>query len=295
MQSPAVTEAPPRGMPAPAAADEPAPVNLEPVWREARDRWLSVVMPVAAMALAIGGWEAWVRINEVPPYIIPAPSRIAATLWVDGPSLLRSAWFTVKLTFFSLLLAILGGLLLGSLFALSRNVERSLFPFAVILQVTPVVAIAPLILIYVENTFVALLVCAWIVAFFPILSNTVIGLRSADHNLRDLFTLYRATPWQKLRFLLAPSALPYFMAALKVAGGLSLIGAVVAEFVAGATGANTGLASRIIESSFRNEIPRMFAALVLVSLLGIAIFLGTSWLSRKVLGHWHESEIKHGG
>ena len=278
-----------------APRSESAPANLDQVRRDSRERRLSVVMPLTALALAIGGWEAMVRINEIPHYIIPAPSVIAATLWTDGPSLLRSAWFTVKLTVFSLVLAIVGGVLLGALFALSRNVERSLFPFAVILQVTPVVAIAPLILIYVENTFVALLVCAWIVAFFPILSGTVIGLRSADHNLRDLFTLYRATPWQRLRFLLAPSALPFFMAALKVAGGLALIGAVVAEFVAGATGANTGLASRIIESSFRNEIPRMFAALVLVSLLGIAIFLLTTWLTRRVLGHWHESEIKHGG
>lgn len=278
-----------------APRNEPAPANLDEARRDSRERRLSVIMPLTAVVLAIAGWEAVVRINEIPHYIIPAPSVIATTLWTDGPSLLRSAWFTVKLTFFSLVLAILGGVLLGALFALSRNVERSLFPFAVILQVTPVVAIAPLILIYVENTFVALLVCAWIVAFFPILSGTVIGLRSADHNLRDLFTLYRATPWQRLRFLLAPSALPFFMAALKVAGGLALIGAVVAEFVAGATGANTGLASRIIESSFRNEIPRMFAALVLVSLLGIAIFLLTSWLTRRVLGHWHESEIKHGG
>lgn len=167
-----------------------------------------------------------------------------------------------------------------------------MFPFAVILQVTPVVAIAPLILIYVDSTFAALLICAWIVAFFPILSNTVIGLRSADHNLSDLFTMYRATRWQRLRYLLAPSALPYFMAALKVAGGLALIGAVVAEFVAGTAGQNTGLASRIIESSFRSEIPRMFAALVLVSFLGIIIFLLTSWASSKVLGHWHESEVR---
>ena len=203
-----------------------------------------------------------------------------------------SAWFTVKLTFFSLSLAIIGGVFLGALFALSPIVEMSLFPFAVILQVTPVVAIAPLILIYVDSTFAALLICAWIVAFFPILSGTVIGLRSADHNLRDLFTLYRASPWQRLRYLLAPSALPSFMAALKVAGGLSLIGAVVAEFVAGAAGQSTVLASRIIESSFRSEIPRMFAALVLVSALGIVIFLATSWLSRRVLGHWHESEIR---
>ncbi len=271
---------------------EEAPINHEAIARAQRERILGRVLPVATLAAAIAFWEWAVWYWAIPHYLIPAPSLIAKTLWVDGPSLMVSAWFTVKLTFWSLALAIIGGVLLGALFALSRTVEMSLFPFAVILQVTPVVAIAPLILIYVDSTFAALLICAWIVAFFPILSGTVIGLRSADHNLRDLFTMYRATPWQKLRYLLAPSALPSFMAALKVAGGLSLIGAVVSEFVAGAAGQNTGLASRIIESSFRSEIPRMFAALVLVSLLGIVIFLLTSWASRRVLGHWHESEIR---
>lgn len=273
-------------------AEDAAPINTEHLIRARRERILSWVMPIVAISLAIAAWEWAVWAYEIPHYLIPAPSRIAQTLMVDGPSLMKSAWFTVKLTFMSLTLAIIGGVLLGALFALSRPVEMSLFPFAVILQVTPVVAIAPLILIYVDSTFAALLICAWIVAFFPILSGTVMGLRSADHNLKDLFTLYRATPWQRLRHLLAPSALPYFMSALKVAGGLSLIGAVVAEFVAGAAGQNTGLASRIIESSFRSEIPRMFAALVLVSALGIVIFLMTSWLSRRVLGHWHESEIR---
>lgn len=271
---------------------EPAPINLEQAQRERRERLLSWLMPLITLGAAIAFWEWAVWYWEIPKYLIPAPSLIAQTLAKDGPSLMVSAWFTVKLTFFSLGLAIIGGVLLGALFALSRVVEMSLFPFAVILQVTPVVAIAPLILIYVDSTFAALLICAWIVAFFPILSGTVMGLRSADHNLRDLFTLYRATPWQRLRYLLAPSALPYFMSSLKVAGGLSLIGAVVAEFVAGAAGQNTGLASRIIESSFRSEIPRMFAALVLVSALGIVIFLLTTWLSRRVLGHWHESEIR---
>jgi NitT/TauT family transport system permease protein len=269
-----------------------APINLEQEAREKRQRLLSWLMPVVMLGIAIGYWEWAVWYFEVPRYLIPAPSVIGQTLVTDGPSLMVSAWFTVKLTVLSLLLAVIGGVTLGALFALSRTVEMSLFPFAVILQVTPVVAIAPLILIYVHSTFAALLICAWIVAFFPILSGTVIGLRSADHNLRDLFTLYRATPWQRLRFLLAPSALPQFMSALKVAGGLSLIGAVVAELVAGAAGQNTGLASRIIESSFRSEIPRMFAALVLVSLLGIVIFLLTSWASRRVLGHWHESELR---
>ena len=272
--------------------DLSTPVNTAQLRRARRERVLTWVMPIILLMIAVGLWEYLVWYHEIPKYLIPAPSLIAETLVKDGPSLMASSWFTVKLTFFSLGLAIIGGVLLGALFALSRPVELSLFPFAVILQVTPVVAIAPLILIYVDSTFAALLICAWIVAFFPILSNTVIGLRSADHNLSDLFTMYRATRWQRLRYLLAPSALPYFMAALKVAGGLALIGAVVAEFVAGTAGQNTGLASRIIESSFCSEIPRMFAALVLVSFLGIIIFLLTSWASSKVLGHWHESEVR---
>jgi len=192
----------------------------------------------------------------------------------------------------ALLAAVVGGVLLAMAFALSKWVEIGLFPLAVILQVTPIVAIAPLILIYVSSTTAALLLCAWIVAFFPILSNTVIGLKSADSNLRDLFHLYKSSPWQLFRYLLVPSALPYFMAGLKIAGGLSLIGAVVAEFTAGTAGRETGLASRILESSFRTEIPMMFAALLLISLLGIVIFIVFSALSKAVLGHWHESEMK---
>ncbi|MGO4833325.1 ABC transporter permease [Rhizobiaceae sp. 2RAB30] len=273
-------------------SNETPVLNAEQERQIRKERRMRIIMPVMTLVLAIGIWEALVRYYEVPHYLIPSPSLIGQTLINDGPSLLSSMMFTVRLTLLSLTLAILGGVLLGMVFALSRNVEMSFFPFAVILQVTPIVAIAPLILIYVRDTFTALLICAWIVAVFPILSNTVIGLRSADHNLRDLFKLYRATPIQHLRYLLAPSALPYFMAALKIAGGLALIGAVVAEFVAGTAGQNTGLASRILESSFRNNIPRMFAALILVSALGITIFLITSYLSRLVLGRWHESEIR---
>ncbi len=266
--------------------------NAEQVRRARLDRKLRIFVPIFVLALALIGWEAAVRINEIPHYLIPAPTLVAETLWTDGASLLGSLLVTLKLTFAALGLAVLGGIVLATLFAVSRWVELSLFPFAVVLQVTPIVAIAPLIMIYVEDTFAALLICAWIVAFFPILSNTVIGLRSADHNLRDLFTLYKATPGQRLRLLLAPSALPFFLAGLKIAGGLALIGAVVAEFVAGTSGKDTGLASRILEAAFRNEIPRMFAALVLVSLCGVAIFLIFNLLSHLLLGKWHESEIK---
>ena len=250
-------------------------------------RWL---LPSFVFALALVGWELVVRINQIPHYILPAPSLVATTLWQNLGSLMGSWLYTMKITFWALGLAIVGGVLLAMLFALSKWVELALFPFAVVLQVTPIIAIAPLIIIYVPSTTAALLLCAWIVAFFPILSNTVIGLRSADHNLRELFALYRASPWQTLRFLLAPSAMPYFIAGLKVAGGLALIGAVVAEFTAGAAGKETGLASRILEASFRTEIPKMFAALVLVSLTGIAIYLAFNLLSKLVLGHWHESE-----
>jgi NitT/TauT family transport system permease protein len=258
----------------------------------ARETVLRRVVPVVMLVLAIVAWELVVRINQIPHYIIPAPSLVAQTLVKDWNSLMPALWFTVKVTFIALFLAVVGGVLIAVLFSLSRWVELSLFPYAIVLQVTPVVAIAPLILIYAPSITAALLICAWLVAFFPILSNTVIGLKSADHNLRDMFTLYEATPWQRLRFLLLPSALPYFLAGLKIAGGLSLIGAVVAEFVAGAAGRETGLASRILESSFRTEIPRMFAALILVSLLGIVIYLLFNALSRYLLKDWHESELK---
>ena len=257
-----------------------------------RESTLRVVVPSIIIAALLLGWELLVRINQIPHYILPAPSLVLTTLFDNWTTLWPALWFTVKLTLLSLACAVIGGVLIAIAFALFKWVEIGFFPIAVILQVTPIVAIAPLILIYVSSTTAALLLCAWIVAFFPILSNTVIGLKSADSNLRDLFTLYQTTPWQRFRYLLMPSALPYFMAGLKVAGGLSLIGAVVAEFTAGTAGRETGLASRILESSFRTEIPMMFAALLLVSLLGIAIFVVFAGLSRWVLGHWHESEMR---
>jgi NitT/TauT family transport system permease protein len=248
------------------------------------------LLPWLVFGAALAAWEITVRVAQIPHYILPAPSLILETLARHFDSLAPAWWYTVRITAGALALSVLSGVGLAGLFALSPWVERSFLPFAIVLQVTPIVAIAPLILIYVDSTTAALLLCAWIVAFFPILSNTVIGLRAADANLRDLFTLYRATPWQRLRLLLTPTALPYFIGGLKIAGGLSLIGAVVAEFTAGAAGRETGLASRILEASFRTETPRMFAALVLVSLTGVGIFALLNRLSRWLLGDWHDSE-----
>lgn len=254
-----------------------------------------IVAPMIVGILALGGWEALVRLNNIPVYILPAPSVVAATLVADRAILLPSLLVTLQITFMALAAAVAGGVLLAVLFAQSAWVERSFYPYAVILQVTPIVAISPLILIYVENTHLALLICAWIVAFFPILSNTTMGLSSADHNLVDLFRLYGATRWQALRYLRLPGSMPYFLGGLRIAGGLSLIGAVVAEFAAGTAGAGSGLAYRILESGYRLNIPRMFAALILISAAGIAIYLVLSLVQHLILRRWHESAIRREG
>ena len=232
-------------------------------------------------------WEALVRLADIPHYTLPAPSLVLQTLMVNFGSLAASWWFTLKITLGALLLAVIGGVLIAAAFTLSTKIEAVVLPLAVVLQVTPVVAIAPLMLTYIDSTTAALLLCAWIVAFFPILSNTVTGLRAADPLLLDLFRLCRATRLQRLRLLLLPSALPYFVAGLKISGGLSLIGAVTAEMVAGAAGRETGLASRILEASFRTETPKMFAALLLLVLTGLMIHAASNALSHRLLSNWH--------
>jgi NitT/TauT family transport system permease protein len=252
-------------------------------------RW---VLPLAIMVLAIWLWDRICVWNEIPQYILPRPGVVLQTLHNDAGLLFSSLLVTLRITFLSLLLAVIGGVGLAVLFAQSKWVEMSFFPFAIVLQVTPIVAIFPLINIYINNQTTKLLLCAWIVAFFPILSNTTLGLNSVDRNLRDLFKLNGATRWQQLRYLRLPAAMPYFLGGLKIAGGLSLIGAVVAEFVAGAQGQSSGLASRIIEAGYRLNAPRLFAALILISLTGIMIFLVLSLVSHLILRRWHESALK---
>jgi NitT/TauT family transport system permease protein len=244
--------------------------------------------PVLAFAAVLAGWEAYVRAMNVPAYILPSPSLVLETLFTDRATLFPALLVTLKTTFDALAAAIIGGVGLAILFTQWKWVERSFLPFAIVLQVTPIVAIAPLLLIYLEAP-VAVLVCAFLVAFFPILSNTALGLASADRNLVDLFKLYRATRWQTLLHLRLPAALPYFLGGLRIGGGLALIGAIVAELAAGNAGKGAGLAFRISEAGYRLNIPRMFAALALISATGIAIFAALSALSSYLLGRWHES------
>ncbi|MEM8823492.1 MAG: ABC transporter permease [Pseudomonadota bacterium] len=277
--------------------DEPV-VDAQEARRARRRRIESTaryLLPVLVMALMIWLWDRIVVWNEIPHFILPGPDRVWDYLTTNWSNLADAAFLTGRITLMALVVAVIGGAGLAILFNQSRMVELSLYPYAVILQVTPVVAIAPLIFIYVESKVAGMLMCAWIVAFFPVLSSTTLGLNSVDRNLRDLFSIYGATRWQRLIFLQLPSALPYFLGGLRIAGGLSLIGAVVAELVAGTGGVGIGLAGRIQEAGYRLNIAGMFASLSLIAAMGVFIFGLLSLLSHLLLRKWHESALKQEG
>ena len=253
-------------------------------------RLARILLPIVVLAAGVAAWELVVRLNHLPPYLLPGPVAVLTTLIVDWQVLFQSLLTTLQTTLEGFVAAGIGGVALALLFNRSKWLEYSLFPYAVILQVTPVIAIAPLLLIYLPQQ-TAVIVCAWIVAFFPVLSNTTLGLNSVDRNLAGLFQLYGASRTQTLLYLKLPSALPFILGGLRIAGGLSLIGAVVAEIAAGSAGAGSGLAYRIAESGYRLDIPRMFAALLLLSAAGIVIYGLLALVSHLVLRRWHESAL----
>lgn len=256
------------------------------------ERALGITVPVLTVVLLVLLWQLLVVGADIPQYILPSPLAVAKALVSDWGILWPALWVTTQITFISLLLALIGGVGFAVFLVQSRWIELAFYPLAVILQVTPIVAIAPLILIYAPTRESALLICGFLVAFFPILSNMVQGLKSVDHNLLNLFDLYGASRWQALLHLKLPAAQPYFMTGLRIGGGLSLIASVVAEFAAGSGGPNSGLAFRLLEAQYRQNMPRLFAALLLLSALGVAIFALTSFISWLSLHRWHESSLK---
>jgi NitT/TauT family transport system permease protein len=257
------------------------------------ERMLGVLFPVVIGLLVLLAWQGLVTAFAVPAYIVPSPVLVAHTLVTDWSLLAPALWSTLEITLLALVAAVVVGTAVAFVFVQSRWIERALFPYAVLLQVTPIVAIAPLIIIWVKNTDAALVLCAAIVAVFPVISNTTLGLRSVDPGLLDLFRMGGATRMQTLLRLRAPSALPYFFGGLRIASGLALIGAVVAEFVAGTGGTGAGLAYQILLSGLQLNIPRLFAALFLIAVAGVGLFVATVLLSRLALKGWHESEIAH--
>lgn len=280
--------------PAPAAR---APAPPRPAGNDARRRPLlaqprvqRVLYPLLLGLALIALWQGLVSALALPPYLLPSPWLTLETLFSHRAALGASLWVTVKITLLAFGLATLAGVLISFLFVQSRRLETALFPYAVLLQVTPIVAVAPLIIIWVREPTAAMVVCAALVALFPIISNTTLGLRSVEPDLQSYFKLNRATRLQTLLRLRIPSALPCFFGGLRISSGLALIGAVVAEFVAGTGGVGAGLAYQILQAGFQLDIARMFAALLLISLTGVALFALMAWLSRAALGSWHASE-----
>ncbi len=252
------------------------------------------LLPFAAGVIFLCFWQFLVSYLDIHSYVLPSPAKIAESLWENRADLLRALGNTASITASAFLLTVVSGVVIGTLLTQSRTLEKLIWPYAVALQVTPIVAVAPLVIIWVglDRVWLALLILSWLVAFFPVLSNTVIGIRSVDHGLRNLFKLYGASRWQRLRYLELPGALPFVLSGARISAGLSVIGAVVAEFVAG-SGTSTGLAWTIIQSGNMLDIPRMFAALVLLSAFGISIWQLMTWIQTRLLGHWHESELRN--
>lgn len=256
-----------------------------------RPRVQRVLYPSLVGLLLIGLWQGLVTGLQLPPYLVPSPAAMTQSLATEWATLAAALWVTLKVTLLAFLAATVAGVLISFLFVQSKAIETALFPYAVLLQVTPIVAVAPLIIIWVKNPTAAMVVCATLVALFPIISNTTLGLRSVDPDLQAYFRLQRASRWQVLMRLRIPSALPYFFGGLRISSGLALIGAVVAEFVAGTGGSGAGLAYQILQAGFQLDIALMFAALLLISLTGVALFVLMAWLSRLALGGWHASEL----
>jgi len=264
----------------------PAPLMQQP-------RVQRIVYPALVGVALIAIWQGLVTSMDLPPYLVPSPWLMLKTLFIDWAPLGSALLVTLKITLLAFAAATLAGVLISFLFVQSRLIETALFPYAVLLQVTPIVAVAPLIIIWIKDPMASMVVCASLVALFPIISNTTLGLRSIDPDLQSYFRMNRATRWQTLVRLRIPSALPYFFGGLRISSGLALIGAVVAEFVAGTGGTGAGLAYQILQAGFRLNIPRMFAALLLISLTGVALFAAMAWLTTRALGSWHASQNSH--
>ncbi len=286
--APATTErSTPTRAPVPAKPAKPrTPLMAQP-------RVQRVVYPLLVGLVLIALWQGLVTALELPPYLVPSPLLMLKTLFTDWAALGGSLWVTVKITVLAFGVATVAGVLISFLFVQSKRIETALFPYAVLLQVTPIVAVAPLIIIWVKDPTASMVICAALVALFPIISNTTLGLRSVEPDLQSYFQLNRATRMQTLLRLRIPSALPYFFGGLRISSGLALIGAVVAEFVAGTGGQGAGLAYQILQAGFQLNIPRMFAALLLISLTGVALFALMAWGTRVALGSWHASENSH--
>ena len=228
--------------------------------------------PFVLIAILLGAWELAVRAMGVPAYFLPPPSGVAVALVENLPSLMAASWITLSTALVALVIASFVAIAIAIVIGLNPILEAAVRPLASVLQVTPVVAIAPLVLIWagIDHPERAIIALAVLVAFFPIFSGAVTGLRAADPDLERLFDLYGAGRWSRVMRLRLPSSVPFLLEGHKVGAGLAIIGAVVAEFGAGSGGVR-GLAWQILDAGNKLQTARMIAALVVLGLMGVIL------------------------
>jgi NitT/TauT family transport system permease protein len=246
--------------------------------------------PILSLLLALSAWEALCRALAIPAYLLPPPSDIARASLDQAGMLARATWATARSALVGFFLSGVLGVSFAVLLSASRSLERAAYPYIVFLQTVPIVAIAPLLVLWFGPGERAVSVSAFIVSVFPVVANTLSGLRSVEPALRDLFRLYGAGKLRTLMLLSLPSSLPSIVTGLRVAGGLAVIGAIVGEFVAGFSEGSAGLGIRILEASRQLRTDLLFAAVLCASMLGLALFFATNLAGSFLLRRWHPSE-----
>jgi len=256
-----------------------------------KSAWTNTIgPPILSLVGVLAAWESIVRIQSIPTYLLPPPSVIASAGISNISSLISASITTAQSALIGFSLSIVLGISLAVVLGTSRILERAFYPYAVFLQTVPIVAIAPLLVIWFGPGSRAVSVAAFIVSVFPIMANTLTGLRSVDPALRDLFRLHGASKVQTLFLLSLPHATPNIVTGLRVAGGLAVIGAIVGEFVAGFSEGGAGLGIRILESYRLLRTDLLFAYVFCACILGLGLFGCTNLLGFRLMRRWHPSE-----
>lgn len=248
--------------------------------------------PIVAFVVVVALWQLIPSWLGMKPFILPKPTDVAKAAAEDWPILWEAVRITIIESVIGFLLSAVIGIGISVLLASSVILERSIYPYAIILQTIPVVAVAPLVVIWFGAGYNSIVVIAFLIGFFPVISNSLMGLNSVDKQMDELFTLYNASKWQKMWKLRLPAALPYMMAGLKISCTLSIVGAIVGEYVAGIGGGKGGLGYAITIAAVQMKTPFLFACGITAALLGISFYLVVSLISKRMLGYWHESAMK---
>ena len=253
---------------------------------------LKYLGPIAAFVLFISLWQAIPTLLDIKPFILPKPTDVVNAAIKDWDLLWPAMQITVVEAVIGFILSAVIGIGVSILLASSRIIEISLYPYAVILQTIPVIAVAPIVVIWFGSGFNSIVIISFLIGFFPIVSNTLMGLNSVDKNMGDLFQLYNASKWQTMWKLRIPAAMPYMMSGLKVSCTLSIIGAITGEYIAGIGGGKGGLGYAITVAAVQLKTPYLFACAIAGAIFGIVFYLLVSFISRLVLKSWHESAMK---